>query len=72
MLIPCSSSDMRIHLFNANFSACKLIIDRKFHKKERIIAFFIMKVLFLKTSFLSALMIVANLLYFSSIHSFFV
>ena len=34
LLIPCSSSDARMLLFNANFIACKLIIDWKFYKKE--------------------------------------
>ena len=34
LLIPCSSSEMRMLLFNANFSACKLIIDLKYYKKE--------------------------------------
>ena len=34
LLIPCSLSDERIFLFNANFSAYKLIIDQKFHIKQ--------------------------------------
>ena len=34
LLIPCSSSDACMLLFNANFSTCKLIIDWKFDKKQ--------------------------------------
>ena len=30
LLMPCSSSDARMLFFNANFSACKLIIDWKY------------------------------------------
>ena len=45
----CSSSDVRMLLFNANFSACKLIIDWKFYIKVKY-PFFIVNVFFLKTS----------------------
>ena len=69
-MILCSSLDARIHLFNANFSACKLIIDWKFHKKKNNTLFFIVKVFFLKQVSFLLLMIVVNLLYFSSIHRF--
>ena len=65
LLIPCSSSDARMLLFNANFSACKLIIDWKY-------LFFIANFFFLKASFISALMIVVNVLFFRSIQCCFV
>ena len=71
MLIPCSSSDACMLLFNASFSACKLISDSEIPNKSYTL-FFIVKGFFLKTSFISALMIVANLLFFSSIHCCFV
>ena len=58
-------------LFNANFSACTLIIDSEIHKQEQY-PFFIVKDFFLKQSFISALIIVVNLLFFSSIHCCFV
>ena len=56
-LIPCSSSDARMPLFNVNFNACKLIIDSKFHNKQWH-PFFPYEDFYLKTSFISALMIV--------------
>ena len=49
-MIPCSSSDTRIHSFNANFGACKLI-SLKISQK-RIIPFSHREGFFLKTSFL--------------------
>ena len=66
MLVPCSSSDARMLLINANFSACKLIIDCKFCRKGQY-PFFIVNVFFLK-QVISAIMISVNLHYFSSIH----
>ena len=50
----------RMLLFNTHFSACKLIIP-----------FFSWRI-FLKTSFISALMFAVNLLFFSSVHCFLV
>ena len=65
LLLPCSSSDARMLLFNTNFSACKLIIGWKY-------LFFIAKIFFLTASFIFALMIVVNLLFFRSIQCCFV
>ena len=48
-------------LFNANFGDCKLIIDSKIHTKKSYTLFFIVKIFFLKTSSISAVMIVVNL-----------
>ena len=56
-MIPCSSSDARMLLFNVNFSACKQIIDSNFHNKQWC-PFFHYEDFYLKTSFISALMIV--------------
>ena len=33
-MIPCSTSDARMFLFNVNFRACKLVIDSNFHNKQ--------------------------------------
>ena len=56
-MIPCSSSDARMLLFNVNFSACKQIIDSNFHDKQWC-PFFHYEDFYLKRSFISALMIV--------------
>ena len=54
LLIPCSSSDARMLLFNVNFSACKLIIDSNLRNKKWC-PFFYYEDFYLKTSFVSAL-----------------
>ena len=70
LLIPCSLPDVRMLLFNHNFSLSKLIIDWKFAKNYD--TFFSSWRFFLKTRFTSALIIVVNLLLFSSFHCCFV
>ena len=68
LLIPCSLSEACILLFNANFSTCKQLLTRNFMKKNKTL-FFIVNAFFSK-QVISALMIVVDLLYFSSIHHF--
>ena len=70
LLIPCSLSYTHMLLFSASFSTCKLIIDSETHKKE--LPFFSSWRGFLKTKFISALLIAVNLLSFGTIHYCFV
>ena len=55
-MIPCSTSDARMFLFNVNFRACKLVIDSNFHNKQWC-SFSHYEDFYLETSF-TALMIV--------------
>ena len=64
LLIPCSLSDVCMLLFIVNFSTCKLIFDWKFYNKQQYSFFHCKRFFFLKTGFISASMIVVNLLFF--------